>query len=459
MSKTKKIVLAVTIVIALLIAGAAGGYAWYKNSNIFVEEAVYPKDSTQLDLRGTGISVAHYESVRQQLPDCEILWELPFQGGYVADDTDELSLTALTAEDIELLDYLTELKTVNAAACQDYEQLLALQERRPEVQVHYNVEIMGQTLSENADTLTYDGEEPEAAELMEKLAWLPDMETIHFVEPEMAAADLLALREAYPDIRITWEKTVLDTVYPDNVLEFDFSNIKMETVDELEAAMAYFPELEKLVMCDCGIDNETMAAFRDRAREHYKVVWSVKIGSLKVRTDDLYFMPAKYDATVVNYHLKDLIYCEDMLCVDLGHMMVLDCEWVKGMPNLKYLILADSPLVYIEPLATCKNLVYLELFMTYVQDLTPLQGCTALEDLSLAVTECDLSPLAEMPWLKNLWVNRNSTMNDATRKLLTESLPNTHIEFDHGWPTGGGWRELQNYFDMRDLLGMPYNHW
>ena len=21
------------------------------------------------------------------------------------------------------------------------------------------------------------------------------------------------------------------------------------------------------------------------------------------------------------------------------------------------------------------------------------------------------------------------------------------------------WRELQNYFDMRDLLGMPYNHW
>ena len=459
MSKTKKILLIVTIVLGLALAALAGGFVWYKNTNIFVEDAVYPKDSTQLNLRGTGISLEHYETVRKQLPDCEIIWDLPFQGIFVPAETRSLTVGTLSEADVELLDYLTELKTVDATSCRDYAQLLALQERRPEVEVRYQVEIMGETLNESTTQLTYDGEEPEAGELMEKLAWLPDMETIHFVEPEMAAADLLSLREAYPAIDITWEKTVLDIAYPDNVLEFDFSDTKLETVDEIEAAMAYFPELEKLVMCNCGIDNETMAAFRDRARENYKVVWSVYIHPLTVRTDDLYFMPAKYGESVINYHLKDLIYCEDMLCVDLGHMMLLDCEWVKGMPNLKYLILADSPIVYIEPLSTCKNLVYLELFMTAVQDLTPLQGCTALEDLSLAVTDCDCSPLAEMPWLKNLWVNRNSAMTPEIRQLLTESLPNTHIEFDHGWPTGGGWRELQNYFDMRDLLGMQYNHW
>ena len=459
MSNTKKRMVIVTAVLGLVLAGLLGGWFWYKNTHIFVEDAVYAKDSTSLDLRGTGISVAHYDAVHQQLPECAITWELPFQGGFVDAAAEELTVTTLAEEEVALLDYLPRLKTVDATDCADYAQLVALQQRRPEVKVRYRLEILGQTVTESTTELSYDEKEPEAAELMEKLAWLPNMENIHFTEPEMAAEDLLALREAYPNVAFTWEKTVLDTVYPDDVAEIDISGTQLETVEDIEAAMAYFPDLEKLVMCKCGIDNETMAAFRDRAREDYKVVWSVYIHPLTVRTDDLYFMPGKYNETVVNYHLKDLIYCEDMLCVDLGHMMVLDCEWVKGMPNLKYLILADSPIVYIEPLETCKNLVYLELFMTEVQDLTPLQGCTALEDLSLAVTHCDCSPLAEMPWLKNLWVNRNSAMNPATQALLTESLPNTHIEFKHGWPTGGGWRELQNYFDMRDLLGMPYNHW
>ena len=70
----------------------------------------------------------------------------------------------------------------------------------------------------------------------------------------------------------------------------------------------------------------------------------------------------------------------------------------------------------------------------------------------------DFRPLAEMTWLKNLWINGNG-VSQADRKYLTEALPDTRIEFDAGWITGNGWRELQNYFDMRDLLGMPYNPW
>lgn len=464
MSKTKKILLILTVVLGLMLAALAGGVVWYKqvwypNAHVFVEDAVYPRDSTHINLRGTGISLQHYEALRQQLPDCEILWDLPFQGGFLPDDTRELTLSTLSDADVELLDYLTELKTVDATACRDYAQIFALRERRPEMEIRYQVEIGGELLAPNTTSLAYDGEEPEAAELLENLAWLPDMKQIHFVEPKMAAQDLVALREAYPNITVTWEKTVMGNAYPDDVKEFDFSGIKLETVDEIEAALAYFPDLEKVQMHHCGIDNETMAAFRERARGHYQVIWTVTIYTLEVRTDDVYFMPGKTGVKVPHYLLDDLIYCEGMICVDVGHGDVRHCEWVKGMPNLKYLILADTNIRNIEPLSTCKNLIYLELLMSQVQDVTPLQGCTALQDLCVADTVCEVTPLAKMPWLKNLWVNMNHTVKPDVRALLTESLPDTHIVFDCSWPTGDGWRQLQNYYDMRDIVGMPYFTW
>ena len=37
-----------------------------------------------------------------------------------------------------------------------------------------------------------------------------------------------------------------------------------------------------------------------------------------------------------------------------------------------------------------------------------------------------------------------------------EYLPDTHLMFLHHSSTGNGWRQLQNYYDMRDILGMHY---
>ena len=464
MSKTEKKLLILVLILALVLAALVVGVRmWseyrYQNDHIFVEDAVYRKDAASLDLRGTGISLAHYETVRQQLPNCVIAWELPFQGGFVDAAAEELTVTALSEEDVALLDHLPRLKRVDATGCADYAQIFSLRQRRPELDVRYQVELGGEIYTETVTSLSYDGEAPEAAELMEKLAWLPNMESIWINEPQMAAEDLLALREAYPNIDFTWQKTVLGITYPHDVTHIDISGTELESVEEVEAGMAYFPDLEKLEMHNCGIDNETMAAFRERVRDHYQVVWTVIIYTLEVRTDDEFFMPGKYGVKVPHYLLDDLIYCEGMICVDVGHGDVRHCEWVKGMPNLKYLILADTNIRNIEPLETCKNLIYLELLMSQVQDLTPLQGCTALQDLCVADTVCEVTPLAKMPWLKNLWVNMNHTVKPDVRALLSESLPDTHIVFDCSWPTGDGWRQLQNYYDMRDIVDMPYFTW
>ena len=76
----------------------------------------------------------------------------------------------------------------------------------------------------------------------------------------------------------------------------------------------------------------------------------------------------------------------------------------------------------------------------------------------MAYTNGDAAVFAQMPWLKHLWVNCTNITPEA-RQLLTDTLTDTVIEFDSGWHMGNGWRDLDNYYIMRDLLEMPYYDW
>lgn len=455
------------LVSALLICGIAGGlgyYVWYQNSHIFVEDAVYEKDLTFLDLRGTGVSLEHYEAVHQQLPDCEIRYDLPFQGEFYPDDTTTMTITSLSEDEVALLDYLPALKEVHAEGCTDYPQLLALQERRPDCHVAYEVMIEGKSCSEKTESLSFGSEQIDMTALMEAVAWLPALKEIHFDQPGVKAEELAALMDAYPEIDVSWEKDAFGTTYSSDVTEIDLTGMVFSAPEDVVEPLSYFPALEKVVMCECGpdpknwFDNETMAAFREKMRDQYKVVWTVRINSMKARTDDTYFMPNKYGQVVTNFQVQNLKYCEDMICVDLGHMAIQNIEFVEYMPHLKYFIVVDAPLMYIDSISTCKELIYLEFFWTWLNDFTPLLECTALEDLNVSRTNGDPMVFKEMTWLKNLWIDGND-LTEEEKKELEAALPNTYIKYCYGLMAGNGWRLLQNYYDMRDLLGMPYNTW
>lgn len=517
--KSSKALIIVLLVLVLLLGALCAGMLCFLKNNFFVDGMVYPRNAEFLNLRNSDISLEEYEVIRAELPDCEIYWNVPFQNTTYVEDTTEITVNKLSAEDVVRLDYLTELKTVHAEGCLDYEQLLALQQRRPELAIHYTVTVDGQDYAEDASGLTitditgeeialleylpevtsvnadacqdYDmllalqqahpdyqisytvpiaGEEydesttelaftdPDVAELTAMLQYLPRLQSVHITNPTCEAEAIIALADAYPAVDISWERKAFGQTVTSKDTEVDISGTALESLDQVADAFVYFPNLEKVIMCDCGFDNETMAAFREKMRPEYKVVWSVVVTGVTVRTDETIFHSSAHGVAMIDEQTYDLYYCEDMIVVDVGHSMIKYIPWVEGMPNLKYLILADNWLKDISPISSCKNLVYLELFInTHLDDLTPLLGCTALEDLSVASTFADVDGLEQMTWLKNLWLN-GTPVTSAEKNLLTESLPDTYISFD-GSTTGGGWRELQNYFDMRDLMGLPYNKW
>ena len=454
-----------TLVAALLVTGGILGYHfWFQANHIFVENAVYEKELTFLDLRGTGVSMDHYEQVRSQLPGCEIRYDLPFQGAFYPDDTEELTVSTLTEDEVSVLDYLPRLTAVHAEGCRDYAQLQALQQRRPELKISYTVDLFGTEYPEDTRELSFGSEKLDLKTLQENLCWLPEMESVFFDQPSAPAEELVALQEAFPQISIRWEKDAFGTAYSSDITEIDLTGMRIDTPDAVVEELKYFPALEKVILSECGpsekewIDNETMAAFREKMRDQYKVVWTVKINNMRVRTDETYFMPNKYGYEVSNYQVQNLRYCEDMLCIDLGHHAITDLSFLEGTPHLKYFICIDSPLIFIEPISNCKELIYCELFWTVVSDYSPLLECTALEDLNVTRTRGDPMFFKNMPWLKNLWITGH-WMKPEKKAELSAALPNTFIKFSDNMMAGNGWRDLPNYFAMRDLLGMPYNRW
>ena len=434
-------------------------------------------------------------------PEVTVEYAVTIDGREYPQDTAVVSISGITEEEINLLTYLPELTAVTAVGCRTPEQMTRLrdfcQEKGLSFALRFGTKTYPDTVQELDVTGVTDGE-------LELLQLLPKLKTLHLKNPEADPETVAQLRSTYPKADISWEVEIAGVSFPDDTKEVDLSAVlessaaqtaagtaagtqtaagaqtttktqattgnatgtqsTKETkstapavtlnLEDLEKKMSYLSDAKQVFLGKCGLDNEELAALRERVRDSYKLVWTVQLGKkLTARTDDTTFMPVREH---VYYFLDEdaynLRYCEDMLCVDVGHMGLTNIDFVKGMPHLQILILAhNGQLQDISPISSCKELIFLELDWSAVKDFTPLVGCTSLEDLNIGLTYPSVEPLMQMTWLKNLWmVDRGGAYQ------LSQALPDTKIVASADVTVGAGWRNLPNYYKMRDMLGMEY---
>ena len=434
-------------------------------------------------------------------PEVTVEYAVTIDGRKYPQDTAVVSISGITEEEINLLTYLPELTAVTAVGCRTPEQMTQLrdfcQEKGLSFALRFGTKTYPDTVQELDVTGVTDGE-------LELLQLLPELKTLHLKNPEADPETVAQLRSTYPKADISWEVEIAGVSFPDDTKEVDLSAVlessaaqtaagtaagtqtavgaqtttKTQTttgtaagtqstketqstapavtldLEDLEKKMSYLSDAKQVFLGKCGLDNEELAALRERVRDSYKLVWTVQLGKkLTARTDDTTFMPVREH---VYYFLDEdaynLRYCEDMLCVDVGHMGLTNIDFVKGMPHLQILILAhNGQLQDISPISSCKELIFLELDWSAVKDFTPLVGCTSLEDLNIGLTYPSVEPLMQMTWLKNLWmVDRGGAYQ------LSQALPDTKIVASADATVGAGWRNLPNYYKMRDMLGMEY---
>ena len=251
MSKKVVVVLAIiALVLALVVAGAVG-FLWYRNTHVFVEGRAYSNREDTLDLREEAMSVEHYDQLHALLPDCDILWNVPFQSGTVSSDSAEISVATLSDEDIEVLAaYFPNLKKVDASGCGDYAMLEKLQERLPDVEVRYTVSLGGKSFAPDSVELALEPGDFDLDTLNENLQYLPQLTAVTFLRAELTLEQVEQLRMDFPGITFAFTVELLGQEYGEDTTELDLSAMTSEQVAEALKKLPMLPALEKIILTD-----------------------------------------------------------------------------------------------------------------------------------------------------------------------------------------------------------------
>ncbi len=477
----------------------------------------------RLDLRGSSVSAEDVSALGAKLPGCYIRWDIPLGGRSYDSETEELTLDTLDPAEGDKLLLFPKLKKLHVNAIDDAAALAPLMEKG--IELSYTVSLEGRRVNSNVPSLTVKSTDARtlaealpllpalqsvrcaeagfsdedkrmlaeqfphvlflwnvdmgqrgvssavtelsvdggvsAAELQSKLPLFPVLKDVDIRQCNYTQEETDALCAAFPELHFIWQVEVLGKLVSSDDTEMDLSGIAMTDTAAVEAALPRLPNLQKVIMSDCGFSNEEMDALNQKY-EDVRFVWTVYFGTFYLRTDATAFIAAKYDNWVMlnDRDCECLKYCTDLEALDLGHMAISDLSFVRYMPHLKYLVVVESNIVDLTPLKDCSELKYLEVFKCPIVDLSPLLEVKSLEDLNICYiwipTQLAHDQLKQMTWLDRLWFC-GTWFTEAQKQELQDAIP--ECEMDMRWgaeSTGGTWRKHEHYYEMRDAFDMYY---
>ena len=449
----KKVLTIIAAVLAVILL-AMGGFMVYQYTHIFVEDAVYAKNAEMLDLRGEDISVEHYLTVREQLPNCQVFWDVPFQGYKISNDVAGLKLTSLTEQDRAMLPYFVNLQKIDATACKDYAQLAALREQLPKLDVVYKVDLGGYGANPDTKELAIGHEEMQYDVLMENLTYLPHLEKLVLSKTQLTLEQIAAIHQEYPNVAVDYTVGILDQEYASDTEKLDLS--AMSSAD-VEAVAATLPMLTKLTEVELmkgdssNLELKDVKALNEACPEavfHYTFTYDGKLISTtdkevrfsgtrigNMNAEDLRMIldvMEDCDKFVLEYwnygsltnemlaqireEYRDRTKLVWRVFFGVGYCLtdvdVLRCTYDLSDGNSAALAYCedvrfvdfghDTALKTVDFMAGMKKLEVMILSGSMVQDLTPLAGLPNLRvaELSNCGYLTDISPLAECPSLK-----------------------------------------------------------
>ncbi len=424
----------------------------------------YFPNLTALDATGCE-DYALLEEFQEEHPSCLVTYQVNLGGTSVTPDIQALTLEegdydyALLTENMVHLPKLTSLTLTRTELT--LEQIDALKAAYENVAIRCTVEILGseydvETTSLNLSALTSQ----DVSSTAEKLAMLPGLQTVELMKDDgtsdLTTADVKQLMEAAPEIVFHYTFDFFGTTLSTDTEEVEIKNQNIGDDNEngVRLALDLLTNCKRFVLDNCKLSNEVMAQIRDDYRDRTKVVWRVWFGQGSSLTDAELM---RVVGDLLDSNCKDLIYCEDVVCIDLGHNEWLtDTSFIAGMVNLEYCIISGAPIKDLTPFSNCKKLKFLEIaFCEYIDDATPLAQCESLEMLNISNTHIvDLSPLDDLP-LTHMCAKLNpsgkSRVPSDEQNRFIEKHPDCWTTFDGSQPYGPGWR-----YDEDGITPLPY---
>ena len=154
-------------------------------------------DLKSVDFSNTDLTLGEHEWLHQKLPECDIIWEIEFQGRHYPPDATSIRVEHLTEADLVLLDYLPQLTYVDARNCRDYTALGKLVKSWPDCWVDYSVELGGGQFGPGSRNLRLRNADAES--LQQGLPGLPNAEKVYLTGKLPAMEEITALQKSFPD--------------------------------------------------------------------------------------------------------------------------------------------------------------------------------------------------------------------------------------------------------------------
>lgn len=408
-------------------------------------------------------------ALREAYPALNVLWQVPISGESYPQDAQEIRVdsTVTAAGELQtLLRCLPEVRVVSAPGCiYSEEEKMTLAEAYPAVRFHWPVTLLGCEYTGEETELSFAGQsvsDGDYQELLSKLRCFSELKTVDMTDCSLTDEQVFALADTIPEADVIWSFTFYDVPVSTTDTFLDLTGIPLESTEELEAIFPYMHHLEKVDMTDCGFSDEEMDAL-NKKYEDIRIVWTLYIMHYKIRTDDKGFRgTSNYYSLFDEESIKRLAYCEDMVALDMGHRTVPSLEFVRGMPHLKYLVLYRSGTTDLSPLSACKELSFLEMVDERATDLSPLLECPSLRSLNisflpLSSQEETFEVLSKLTWVKRVWYTYEQLTDEQVEELRQINPDTMYVgNGTMGLATSNPWRYDQDYYDMRDILGMFY---
>lgn len=469
--------LAILLVFALSAAGGYG-YAWYRCNHVFVDGEAYPLDLTELDVREKDISFEEYVTLTASLPNCDIRWNVPFQGGRFDSKSEILTVASLTEEEVYMMASLfKDLKTLDASECRDYEMVRLFQSIRPDCQVVSMVSLGAKTVDAESTELLLVNGDYDFDSLMNNLQHLTALQSITFKTPDLTLEQLSQLEEAYANVAINCTAEVLGVEYDTDTTEIDLSMMESKDVAAVAEKLAMLPNLERVELMDASgsakltvedvktlqaaapevgfnyifeffgttistADKEVVIANASQITDAHEAELRAALELMsgcerfvldgcKISDEKLAALREEYrDNAVLVWRIQfgdggsaltdhEVIMCSGTL-LDTNSKELKYCEGVRFM-DLGH----NDYLTDISFIAGMPNLEAVILSGSSITDLTPLKDCKKLEFLEVAFCSyvTDLSPLATCESLKMV----NIGYTGVTDLSPLDDLPMTHL--------------------------------
>jgi len=152
--------------------------------------------------------------------------------------------------------------------------------------------------------------------------------------------------------------TIAGKTYPVDATEIDLAGTGV-TANELFAALKQMPNIETVRLGSWAHTARDAARMLEEFPDVFFVMEMEIYEQHIIRTDMTAFSTLGKKPLLSKEHLIHFTFCRNLLALDLGHCALMDVSELSTLTQLKILILADTELTDISPLAELKNIEYL----------------------------------------------------------------------------------------------------